>query len=403
MPKEKKAFKKSPSAFLVAVDNLDYKKVKSMLDENHARIGDVDDRGWTALHYLASHFDQLGRGVLKLLKLLIDRGADRRARDKSGRLPFDVKTNGWEVEPELLLLHPTHLPQLLNDNPIYLIWACGESVSFELFEKILGLMNKENINRSYRDDGKTVLHQAAWHVTSARKIKALIDAGASITQKAKNGSVPADCFPWDERESSAAYLLLLTPEQRREHSFKPAIKQVNRYFSSAYKELSLAARKQAEATPLIPPYQTDGSHLFQQLDFKQATRMDCSGRRNFVGLAAVNDTWVFPPINLGEQPVVLVARRSPSRIVGVEEDAVVNLVAEVDFATQFYFTLFTPSGGLLVLDEKPLGVLSHESLERVVKKLSYEQPLVTTNRAGFFVINAANDEPSTTTASPEIS
>jgi ankyrin repeat protein len=52
-----------------------------------AKIDAKDNRDWTALHFASD------RGHQGVAQLLIDRGADRNARNRDGKAPPDLKLN----------------------------------------------------------------------------------------------------------------------------------------------------------------------------------------------------------------------------------------------------------------------------------------------------------------------
>jgi len=69
-------------------------------------INSVDDKGMTALHYAVQNFYNYSDEPLKLIRKLLDCGANLNAKDKQGRTPLTIAAERCEKKQGHLLEHP---------------------------------------------------------------------------------------------------------------------------------------------------------------------------------------------------------------------------------------------------------------------------------------------------------
>jgi ankyrin repeat protein len=181
---------KGETALYLAASKNDLGRASCLL-EKQARvdIATIETRR-TALHAAVLWSND------RLVKLLLEHGAEPSAQDNCGRTPLHYAAQGQSILVLKLLLEKT-CPEdkfrldNLGRSPVHLIHSLPDAVGL-LADKGHQILNQLDYS------GLSPLHLASRSATP-EVVKALIDYGASIKTRDRNNRTPAEALCWDQK------------------------------------------------------------------------------------------------------------------------------------------------------------------------------------------------------------
>ncbi|KAI9762012.1 MAG: hypothetical protein M4579_000648 [Chaenotheca gracillima] len=200
----------------------DYDDLARLLLDNNALVDARTNVGWTPLHEAAK------AGNVKVMRVLIERGADVHIHNIHAAPPFFEATKWGRLEAMRILLDEGVdvkgiLPARSHISPLQM--KSGESDEPTL---LFLLQQGADVNQPHHDDGRTPLHCAATH-GALGAAKTLIDWGADVTLKDRRKKTPL-AYAAEKRHVEITQLLLRTETERLgiSHSLVPLHDAVER-------------------------------------------------------------------------------------------------------------------------------------------------------------------------------
>ncbi|KIE05265.1 hypothetical protein NF27_DT00390 [Candidatus Jidaibacter acanthamoeba] len=170
-----------------------FNKTILILESNPEFISLKNDNGHTALHLAAIY------GETKLIKILLQKGADINVKDNKGKTPQDVSKRLGDFLT--IKKYINLLSNIKNDTNIYIKL------------KVILKASPEFINLK-NEDGQTILHIAVlYNIHSQDEIKFLYDLKAKINIRDNEGNTPLDLaklYDFDEVKKHLINLFIIS-------------------------------------------------------------------------------------------------------------------------------------------------------------------------------------------------